>query len=180
MKSMNQTCLVLGGWQRFAIQQMFLALTQILVGCLIMPSTSFLLWNLLAAVEEMVFDDGTRQSVICYRGTCTSAILFALFYQCNRASREMVLMRPWKEIECPMATAPPMTKPLTFAKPQHSTLFWDIDMELYTSIAKPRTFSIELKWMLEEKKQCLFLEAFGCDGVMSNQAWTKYWRNQNN
>ena len=82
MKSMNQTCLVLGGWQRFAIQQMFLALTQILVGCLI-PSTSFLLWNLLAAVEEMVFDDGTRQSVICYRGT--SAILFALFYQCNRA-----------------------------------------------------------------------------------------------
>ena len=131
----------------------------------------------------MVFDDGTRQSVSHLVSRMSSA--HQRFYSpCFiNATEQLASGQPENASDAAVkgnrishgnqSPAPlvAMTKPLTFAKPQHSTLFWDIDMQLYSSIAKPRTFSIESKWMFAEKsaQQCLFLKAFGCDGVMVNQ-----------
>ena len=90
--------------------------------------------------EEMVFDDGTRQSVSHLVSRMSSA--HQRFYSpCFiNATEQLASGQPENASDAAVkgnrishgnqSPAPlvAMTKPLTFAKPQHSTLFWDIDM----------------------------------------------------
>ena len=88
----------------------------------------------------MVFDDGTRQSVSHLVSRMSSA--HQRFYSpCFiNATEQLASGQPENASDAAVkgnrishgnqSPAPlvAMTKPLTFAKPQHSTLFWDIDM----------------------------------------------------
>ena len=88
----------------------------------------------------MVFDDGTRQSVshlVSRMGSAHQPFYSPCFIN---ATEQLASGQPENASDAAVkgnrishgnqSPAPllAMTKPLTFAKPQHSTLFWDIDI----------------------------------------------------